>query len=160
MYFLLISQHWDWLMVKGVTKKVNMTPVMKWHLFHITFFIWNMFRMQLTLYLLNKQSFAMITLSSTIWVRSRNCGCLVTCFCYQLIAKPGNKTAAVSWPDPYDTQHSTPLINSLVPERCRRNFKSIFLKLISQLHISSTSCEIVLSKYHRTLLMIIKNWFR
>ena len=30
------------------------------------------------------------------WVRSRNCGCLVTWFCYQLIAKPGNKTAAVS----------------------------------------------------------------
>ena len=28
-----------------------------------------------------------------IWVRSRNCGCLVTWFCYQLIAKPGNKTA-------------------------------------------------------------------
>ena len=36
-----------------------------------------------------------------IWVRSWNCGCLVTWFCYQLIAKPGNKTAAVSWPDPY-----------------------------------------------------------
>ena len=36
-----------------------------------------------------------------IWVRSRNCGCLVTWFCYQLIAKPGNKTAAVLWPDPY-----------------------------------------------------------
>ena len=35
-----------------------------------------------------------------MWVRSRNCGCLVTWFCYQLIAKPGNKTAAVSWPDP------------------------------------------------------------
>ena len=34
------------------------------------------------------------------WVRSRNCGCLVTWFCYQLIAKPGNKTAAVPWPDP------------------------------------------------------------
>ena len=34
------------------------------------------------------------------WVRSRNCGCLVTWFCYQLIAKPGNKTATVSWPDP------------------------------------------------------------
>ena len=34
------------------------------------------------------------------WVRSRNCGSLVTWFCYQLIAKPGNKTAAVSWPDP------------------------------------------------------------
>ena len=36
-----------------------------------------------------------------IWVRSRNCGCLVTWFCYQLIAKPGNKTATVSWPDPF-----------------------------------------------------------
>ena len=36
-----------------------------------------------------------------IWVRSRNCGCLVTWFCYQLIAKPGNKTATFSWPDPY-----------------------------------------------------------
>ena len=36
-----------------------------------------------------------------IWVRSRNCGCLVTWFCYQLIAKPGNKTAVVSRPDPY-----------------------------------------------------------
>ena len=42
-----------------------------------------------------------------IWVRSRNCGCLVTWFCYQLIAKPGNKTAAVPWPDPYA---DTPLI--------------------------------------------------
>ena len=36
-----------------------------------------------------------------IWVRSRNCGCLVTWFCYQLIAKPGNKTATFPWPDPY-----------------------------------------------------------
>ena len=35
------------------------------------------------------------------WVRSRRCGCLVTWFCYHLIAKPGNKTAAPSWPDPY-----------------------------------------------------------
>ena len=38
---------------------------------------------------------------ANIWVRLRNCGCLVTWFCYQLIAKPGNKTAAVSWPDSY-----------------------------------------------------------
>ena len=40
-------------------------------------------------------------LHGIIWVRSRNCGCLVTWFCYQLIAKPGNKTATVSWPDSY-----------------------------------------------------------
>ena len=35
-----------------------------------------------------------------IWVRSRNCSCLVTC--YQLIAKPGNKTATVSWHYPHN----------------------------------------------------------
>ena len=33
--------------------------------------------------------------------RSRNWGCLVTWFCYQLIAKPGNKTAPVPWPASY-----------------------------------------------------------
>ena len=38
-----------------------------------------------------------------IWVRSRRSGCLVNWFCYHLIAKPGNKTAAPSWPDPYAT---------------------------------------------------------
>ena len=42
-----------------------------------------------------------ITCGWYIWVGSRNCGCLVTWFCYQLIAKPGNKTATVSWPYPY-----------------------------------------------------------
>ena len=44
--------------------------------------------------------------SKLIWIRSRNCGCLVTWFCYQLIAKPGNKTAAVPWPDPYTVWYS------------------------------------------------------
>ena len=48
-------------------------------------------------YVLMSPSYKIIS----IWVRSRNCGCLVTWFCYQLIGKPGNKTAAVSWPDPY-----------------------------------------------------------
>ena len=37
-----------------------------------------------------------------IWVRSRRCGCLVTWFCYHLKAKPVNKTATPSWPDPYN----------------------------------------------------------
>ena len=45
-------------------------------------------------------------LTSSIWVRSRNCDCLVTWFCYQLITKPGNKTAAVPWPDPYQVRSS------------------------------------------------------
>ena len=37
--------------------------------------------------------------SKYICVRSRDC--LVTWFCYQMIAKPGNKTGAPSCPDPY-----------------------------------------------------------
>ena len=33
-----------------------------------------------------------------IWVGLRSCGCLVTWFWYQMIAKPGNKTATPPWP--------------------------------------------------------------
>ena len=36
-----------------------------------------------------------------IWVRSQRWASLVTWFCYHLIAKPGNKTGAPLWPDPY-----------------------------------------------------------
>ena len=39
--------------------------------------------------------------SKVIWVRSQNCSSLVTWFYYQLIAKPGNKTATVPWPDSF-----------------------------------------------------------
>ena len=35
-----------------------------------------------------------------LWVRSPRCNSLVIWFCYQLIAKIGNKTAAPPWPDP------------------------------------------------------------
>ena len=38
-----------------------------------------------------------------IWFRSWRCGCLVTWFCYQLRAKPGNKTTASLWPTHFDT---------------------------------------------------------
>ena len=49
----------------------------------------------------------------SIWVRSRRLTCLVACFCYLMIAKPGsktgpqmitkpsNKTGPHSWPNPY-----------------------------------------------------------
>ena len=45
-----------------------------------------------------------VTMISTvygIWVRSWRYCCFVNWFCYHLIAKPGNKTAEPSWPDPY-----------------------------------------------------------
>ena len=35
------------------------------------------------------------------WVRSWRCDCLVTWFCYQLIAKPSNKTATLPWADSF-----------------------------------------------------------
>ena len=36
-----------------------------------------------------------------MWVSPQRCGCLVTWFCYQLIAKSGNTRATPLWPDPY-----------------------------------------------------------
>ena len=50
-----------------------------------------------------------ITFCYCIWVRSWRCGCPVTWFCYQLIAKPVKKTAAPSWPDPINHQISQQL---------------------------------------------------
>ena len=41
------------------------------------------------------------TNTQSIFVRSWRCGCLVTWFCYQLIAKPGNNTVTPPWPGPY-----------------------------------------------------------
>ena len=35
------------------------------------------------------------------WIRSWSWGYLVTWFCYQLIAKPGNNIATPPWPEPY-----------------------------------------------------------
>ena len=60
-----------------------------------------------------------------IWVRSWNCGCLVTWFCYQLIAKPGNKTAAVLWPDPY-VEFYTELVENLEKVGCEQTKISDF----------------------------------
>ena len=56
----------------------------------------------------------------SIWVRSENCGCLVTWFCFKIIAKSGNRTATVPWLDPYDkAQTSAALL-----QRCLSNFKA------------------------------------
>ena len=82
-----------------------------------------------------------------IWVRSRNCGCLVTCFCYQLwvrsrnrgclvtwfcfqlIAKTGNKTAAVSWPDPYKT------LGSIFPTQSITWLLMIYISMVENIFL-------------------------
>ena len=43
-----------------------------------------------------------IHMPSVIWVKSQKWGCLVTWFCYQLIAKPGNKITTPLWLDLYE----------------------------------------------------------
>ena len=40
--------------------------------------------------------------------------CLVTWFCYHMIAKPGNKTAAPSWPDPSVYQYTCNVFTSMI----------------------------------------------
>ena len=57
-----------------------------------------------------------------IWVRSWRCGCPVTWFCYHLIAKPGNKTAAPSRPDPY-------IEKTHVPSPIASMFKLVWRKI-------------------------------
>ena len=63
-----------------------------------------------------------------IWVRSSRCGCLVTWFCYHLIAKPGNKTGAPSWP----RVHSN---------RRHQNSLTFPWHLPDSIHISLTKCN-------------------
>ena len=66
-----------------------------------------------------------------IWVRSQNCGCLITWFYYQLIAKPGNKTAAVSWPDPYlDVQLLNEEMSTFVVEQLRTRIGKTPVRII------------------------------
>ena len=53
----------------------------------------------------------------SVWVRSWRCGCLVTRFCYLLIAKPGNKTATPPWPNLYELtlKDTQPLLTKYTP---------------------------------------------
>ena len=53
-----------------------------------------------------------------IWVRSWRWGCLVTWFCYQVIAKPGNKTAA-----PPKTPLFCHLLENVAPLMCGEDDK-------------------------------------
>ena len=74
---------------------------------------------------------------SLIWVRSRNCGCLVTWFCYQLIAKPGNKTAAVLWPDPYPWNMHTALLCFIRSEVSVRYLRFNMIHLLIYFRVTS-----------------------
>ena len=76
-----------------------------------------------------------------IRVRSRRCGCLVTWFCYQLIAKPGNKTTTPSWSNPYVAHHK-----GLVYHR------GILSNIEWMLFEIRFSCALSISSTHDTIL--------
>ena len=83
-----------------------------------------------------------------IWVRSWNCGCLVTWFCYQLIAKPGNKTAAVPWPDPFKYIFSSSVLGFV---NCTLTPYSVCRPLITRISGKSVSVVTVLPGWHKIL---------
>ena len=69
-----------------------------------------------------------IEIHIALWVWSQRCGCLVSCFCYQLIAKLSNNTVAPSWPYPYIVLH---IFKSLLIGQLRKGWY----------HTNSTYCN-------------------
>ena len=95
------------------------------------------------------------------WVRSRNCGCLVTRFCYQMIAKPGNKTAAPSWTDPYiqDPKCVIPVSADVPAPNCANLAADILLttKLHLRLEWRFTN-EVFFCLRHTALNKLFHSW--
>ena len=71
--------------------------------------------------------------ASLIWVKSRRWGCLVTWFCYQLIAKPGNRTGAPLWPDPYVTFYWNPANATKMSEGLVKSYSVLGKQCLQQL---------------------------
>ena len=89
---------------------------------------------------------------TSIWVRTRRCGCLVTWFCYQMIAKPGNKTAAPSWPDPLCILKS--LISQTIKSFSCRQYKA-HVKALTE---SPSSSELYASVWRTSTSLYWGNW--
>ena len=80
--------------------------------------------------------------SVDIWVASWRCGCLVTWFCYQLIAKPGNKTATPPWPNLYQWDISINL-SVLLGNLLQWIWLQKFSKMQSKIFIQGNSFKII-----------------
>ena len=88
-----------------------------------------------------------------IWVKSQNCGCLVTWFCYQLLAKPGNKTATVSWADPYI--HGTWVVWNVLGHETMVCTVCLFIFLLQPITVCGTGVS-VRTVWMLCILLLIK----
>ena len=110
------QQPWLWheceisIFLTSLRGNFNNSQVMMWNTKIFSCFHCKIQHDQKNLNALNSTSFQLVAWPQTynkdfhwhMWVMSRRRSCLVTWFCYQMIAKRVNKTATPSWPDPYD----------------------------------------------------------
>ena len=100
-----------------------------------------------------------------IWVRPWRGTCLVTWFCYHLIAKPGDKTTAPSWPDPYANFNLRKCIQDVIykmasilspPQLCRHLNCILWCILWETLAVLWNGCNPLNS--HGILLDLCQKW--
>ena len=122
-HFYLFSQILYKTRVNGFKYPVVPTPIsVKCSTLEVLSTVWCLFKIALitlciqhlkffgplfSLSLLNCSEELCCVFAPHIWVRWWRCSCFVTWFCYQLIAKPGNKTTAPAWPDSHNFSRLT-----------------------------------------------------
>ena len=96
-----------------------------------------------------------------IWVRSWWCDCLVTWFCYQMIATPGNKKATPLWPDPYlSGQLRSISLTHWGRDKMAAVSQTTLSNAFSWMKMYKFRLIFHLSLFPRVQLTILQHWFR
>ena len=83
--------------------------------------------------------------------------CLVTWFCYHLIAKPGNKTGAPSWPDQY-THVENSYWEADIPESCILRWKNgLYVGMLSSFLHRAVQGMLKSESYFSNMQELLKN---
>ena len=87
----------------GQTKWIQHTPTPLPTTTNNNYFVWQGYKNSVSqlVFIREKVLFFCGVTAALNWARSRRCACLVTWFCYQMIAKNGNKKAIPLWPGPH-----------------------------------------------------------
>ena len=100
------------------------------------------------------------TLVLYMWVGSRNCGCLVAWICYQLMAKPGSRTATVPWPDPYVSLFTVYMMHRLSVYILYGHTNGVLILVTSYLHIHfSYVHECILTALYWAVFVLLMHVF-